>query len=95
MFCSGCGNNLARENGDFCPNCGTKKAMDFSPYGYGGVPKTGGGKATASLVLGIKGMRTHKRDRAIAGVVLCIIGLVATIVNSAIGAFLGAIGVLF
>ena len=47
------------------------------------------------LVLGIKGLKSYKRDRATAGVVLTILGLVATIVNSAIGAYMGAIGVLF
>jgi len=47
------------------------------------------------LVLGVKGMESIKRDRAVAGVVLCIIGLVATIINSAMGAILGALGILF
>jgi len=47
------------------------------------------------LVLGIKGMRSVKRDRAIAGMVLSIIGLAATVANSLLGAIMGALGILF
>jgi len=47
------------------------------------------------LVLGIKGMKSAKRDRAIAGVVMSIIGLALTIINSVAGAVLGALGLLF
>ena len=76
----------------------------------------GGGKAIASLVLGIVGlfawlipligfpvtivglimgvlsMKSENRGMAIAGLVLNIIFLVVTIVNSAIGAYMGSTG---
>ena len=40
-------------------------------------------------------MKKGGKGMAIAGIVLCIISLVATIVNSAIGAYMGATGQLF
>jgi hypothetical protein len=80
------------------------------------LPAAGGGKAIASLCLGlfgliawilpiiglpttitglVLGMKTvngARRGMATAGIVLCIIGLVASIANAAIGAYLGATG---
>ena len=48
------------------------------------------------LVLSIKARKDiSQRGMSTAGIVLNIIGLVATIVNSAIGAYLGATGQLF
>ena len=44
------------------------------------------------LVKGIKGLESEKRGIAIAGVVICIIGLVATIFNAGLGAYLGVTG---
>ena len=44
------------------------------------------------LVLGIKGWKSSKQTFAVAGVTLCIIGLVLTIINGSIGAYLGATG---
>lgn len=44
------------------------------------------------LVLGIKSMYGPRKGMATAGVVLCIIGLVVTTINAAIGAYLGATG---
>ena len=44
------------------------------------------------LVLGIKSVNGPRRGMATAGIVLCIIGLVASIANAAIGAYLGATG---
>ena len=44
------------------------------------------------LVLAIKRRDTHNTTAAI---VMCIIGLVLAIINSAIGAFMGATGMLF
>jgi hypothetical protein len=79
-------------------------------------PAAGGGKAIASLslglfgliawflpiigfpvtitglVLGFKSLNGPRRGMATAGIVLCIIGLVATTANAAIGAYLGATG---
>jgi hypothetical protein len=80
------------------------------------LPAAGGGKAVASLclglfgliawllpiigfpvtitglVLGIKSLNGPRRGMATAGIVLCIIGLVITTINAAIGAYLGATG---
>ncbi len=80
------------------------------------IPAAGGGKAIASLclglfglvawflpiigfpvtitglVLGIKSLKGMRKGMATAGIVLCIIGLVATTANAAIGAYLGATG---
>jgi hypothetical protein len=44
------------------------------------------------LVLGIKSLQGPRKGVATAGIVLCIIGLVASIANAAIGAYLGATG---
>ncbi len=78
--------------------------------------RTGGGKAIASLclglfglvawflpiigfpvtitglVLGIKSLNGPRNGIATAGIVLCIIGLVLSTANAAIGAYLGATG---
>lgn len=80
------------------------------------LPATGGGKAIASLwlglfgliawllpiigfpttitglVLGFKSLSGPRRGMATVGIVLCIIGLVLTTANAAIGAYLGATG---
>lgn len=44
------------------------------------------------LTFGVAGMNSSKRWMAIIGVVLCVIGLFAGIVNAGIGAYLGATG---
>jgi hypothetical protein len=44
------------------------------------------------LVLGFKSLSGARRGMATAGIVLCIIGLVLTTANAAIGAYLGATG---
>lgn len=52
-----------------------------------GLPTT-----ITGLVLGIKSLQGPRKGMATAGIVLCIIGLVASIANAAIGAYLGATG---
>ncbi|MCG5547507.1 DUF4190 domain-containing protein, partial [Halorhodospira halochloris] len=44
------------------------------------------------LVLGIKDINSSNRGMAIAGIVLCIIGLVASIINASIGFYMGSTG---
>jgi hypothetical protein len=44
------------------------------------------------LVFGIRALRSRSREMALSAVVLSTVGLVATIVNSAIGAYMGATG---
>jgi hypothetical protein len=46
----------------------------------------------AGLVFGIKGWKSTKHTLAVAGVVLSIVGLIFTIVNMSIGAYMGATG---
>jgi hypothetical protein len=52
-----------------------------------GLPTT-----ITGLVLGIKSVNGSRKGMATAGIVLCIIGLVLSIANAAIGAYLGATG---
>ncbi len=52
-----------------------------------GLPTT-----ITGLVLGIKSLQGPRKRMATAGIVPCIIGLVASIANGAIGAYLGATG---
>jgi len=44
------------------------------------------------LVFGVKSWHAPKRNMAVAGVVLCIIGLVLSLVNASVGAYMGATG---
>jgi uncharacterized membrane protein len=46
------------------------------------------------LILGVKGLKNENNKTALAGMILSIIGLVATIVSSTIGAFWGYYGYL-
>ncbi len=57
------------------------------------LPICGAPVTIAGLVLGILGINANtKRGTAIAGVILCSIGLLLTLVNAAVGAYLGATG---
>jgi len=102
-FCSHCGTQVAAPYNPYgvrqMPESGSKATASLVLGLIGLIawflPLIGFPITITGLVLGIKGMKSIKRDRAIAGVVLCIIGLVATIINSAIGAFMGAFGILF
>lgn len=47
------------------------------------------------LILGICAKKKGMQGKATAGIILTIIGLVLTIINSAIGAYMGATGTLF
>lgn len=44
------------------------------------------------LIMGIKGLNSERRNRAVVGITLCIIGLVLSIANASIGAYMGATG---
>jgi len=102
-FCNHCGTQMATQYNPYgmrqMPESGSKATASLVLGIIGLIawflPLIGFPVTITGLVLGIKGMKSIKRDKAVAGVVLCIIGLVATIVNSAIGAFLGALGLLF
>lgn len=56
------------------------------------IPLIGAPITIIGLVFSIKGLKSLKRGVAITGIVLCSIGLFATIVNASIGAYQGATG---
>ena len=56
------------------------------------LPIVGLPVSIAGLVFGIKGTRSESKVVAIIGIVLCVLGLVLSIANAAIGAYLGATG---
>jgi hypothetical protein len=59
------------------------------------IPILGAPIAIVGLVLGVKGHKSSKKSLATAGIVLCIIGLFASVANVSIGAYRGATGELF
>lgn len=59
------------------------------------LPIIGAPVTIVGLILGVKGRGTNHKKLATAGIVLCIIGLFATVVNGAIGSYKGATGTLF
>lgn len=56
------------------------------------LPLCGAPVTVIGLVLGVRGLQSSQRGIAIAGIALCSIGLLLTLVNAAIGAYLGATG---
>jgi RNA polymerase subunit RPABC4/transcription elongation factor Spt4 len=56
------------------------------------IPLLGFPVAIIGLIMGIVGQKSTKKSMATAGLILSIISLVATIINSAIGAYQGATG---
>lgn len=59
------------------------------------LPICGLPMSVTGLVLGILARQSSRRGMAIAGVIMAIIGLVLTIGNAAVGAYLGVTGQLF
>ncbi len=59
------------------------------------IPLFGFPITLTGLILGIFGLKSSNRTMAVWGVILSSIGLVATLINSAWGAYLGATGQLF
>lgn len=56
------------------------------------VPLFGAPITILGLVFGIKGLKSDKRGMAVAAIVLSSIGLLLTIINASIGAYMGATG---
>ena len=56
------------------------------------IPCAGLPMGIVGLILGIKGLKSENRGMAIAGIVLCSLTLVASLINAVIGAYLGATG---
>lgn len=76
---------------------GNKKAVASLVLGIIGmlawiIPIIGLPIQVVGLVFGIKSIHSNKRGLAIAGIVMTIIGLVLTIANGTLGAYLGATG---
>ena len=59
------------------------------------IPLLGYPVCIVGLVLGILGRKKGGKGMAIAGIIMCAITLVLTLVNAALGAYLGATGQLF
>jgi len=53
------------------------------------VPICGFPMSVTGLVLGFVGKNSSRRGMAIAGIVMCLIGLVLTLINATIGAYIG------
>lgn len=101
QFCHACGGPL----GEIVPGAvpesaapaGNGKAIAALVLGILGLgawclPILGAPVTIVGLVLGCKALNSPARGMAMAGVVLCIIGLVLTIANAAVGAYMGATG---
>lgn len=56
------------------------------------LPICGAPITIVGLIFGVRGLNAPNRWMAITGIVLCSFGLVLTVVNAAIGAYLGATG---
>lgn len=59
------------------------------------IPIIGAPITIVGLIFGIKSSKTKYSRLAVSGIVLCIIGLLATTINASIGAYKGANGTLF
>ena len=59
------------------------------------IPIIGASITIIGLILGIKGHKANKKNLATAGIILCIIGLIAAVSNASLGAYRGATGELF
>ena len=59
------------------------------------VPICGVPLSIAGIVLGYLGRESAQRTMAIIGIILCCLGLIGSIINAAVGAYLGATGQLF
>ena len=56
------------------------------------IPLCGFPLAIGGIILGVMGLKTRHRTLAIIGIILCSLSLFGTLVNAAIGAYLGATG---
>ncbi len=56
------------------------------------IPLFGFPVTIVGIVFGVKGLPSTKHKKAVAGLTMSIIGLVLTIINAAIGAYMGATG---
>ena len=59
------------------------------------LPIAGLPVSIVGIVMGVKGLKSNRRGMAITGLILSCIFLVLTLVNAAVGAYLGATGRLF
>ena len=59
------------------------------------LPLVGYPVSIIGLVMGFYGIKSEKKSKGTAGLILSIIGLVICVANSAIGAYMGATGQLY
>ena len=59
------------------------------------IPLFGYPVCITGLILGIVGLNKGGKGMAIAGIIMCSITLLFTVINSAIGAYMGATGQLY
>lgn len=105
-YCTKCGIRMD-DNDMVCPECGMRpqesngKSVASLVLGIVGViawclPILGLPVGVIGLIMGIQGYnRSNAKGMAMAGIVLSIICLVLTIINSSIGAYMGSQGMLF
>lgn len=102
VICRYCGHSLndvqnnnppqARDNSDLAI---TSLAIGIVSLLAWYIPICGITISVLGLILGIISRSSSKRSLAIAGIVLNVIGITITVINSAIGAYLGYTGQLF
>ncbi len=56
------------------------------------IPLFGYPVCVTGLVLGVVGIQKGGKGMAIAGIIMCVLTLILTIINSALGAYMGATG---
>lgn len=103
-FCTYCGSPLSDQS-SLVRNDGKQERGEdksIAPFVLGIVgliawflPIAGIPIAIVGLVLGLRSRKKSASRLAMAGIVLCIISLVASIVNASIGAYMGFTGQLF
>lgn len=59
------------------------------------IPLIGFPVTIVGLILGILGIKKGGKTMAIAGIIMCTLTLIFTIINSALGAYMGATGQLY
>ncbi len=110
-FCAGCGTRFDGAAPAPVPSGGYDAPPSASPSGGGKalasliigiasllawcLPCVGIPLSITGLVLGILDLKSPKRGMAIAGIALCSLGLLVSLVNAALGAYMGATGQLF
>jgi len=99
IVCRHCGRSLTETETNYQPQKKDNYGLAITSLALGifsllawFLPICGFPISVIGLILGIIGMNSSKRGLAIAGIVMSSIGLLLTVANSAIGAYLGYTG---